>query len=382
MSINNNNYKLNLEEKKELIRLRRNFSKPVIGVTGNLGKSTLVAMLSAVLEGRGPVLKTKMGKGTWDNNLNTLRNLTSEYEYAIFEFDYQGGKNFAGLLRFIKPNLAIITNIGEAHLNYLKEAMRVALEKSEILKYVARDGIAILNQDDELGSSLGNYISVPNVFKYGLNQNADYFASDIQQLGPDGIGLKINNTEDITLPLYSVSNVYSFLACALTCSKLGFSNKEIVESIKKNFKFPIGRGNVYQIKDYYLLDESYQGISRSVSKASRALVGFKPYVDKTVFIVGDMNEYGLQVEDRHLNMGYFLSALSIDYLITLGSYAEYISKGASLIKTGSRKVIHVNNVDELMNTLENIISPKMAISVKGLGNVVFHKIKTLLEKKQ
>ncbi len=135
-----------------------------------------------------------------------------------------------------------------------------------------------------------------------------------------------------------------------------------------------------KINSFYLLDESYSGSSRAVSKAARTLVGFGPYTKKTVLIVGDMTEQGVKIEDRHLNMGHFLSALPIDYLITVGHYAKYIAQGAALIKTKSKKIISVDNVNELLVTLEEILKPNMAISVKSLGNVVFHRIKSLLEK--
>jgi len=373
------NQKLTAAEKRKFISIRRNFGNPVLGITGSFGKSTLVEMLSAVLQSRGRVLKTPRGKGTWGNNLSTLRRLDEKYKYAIFEFDYQRGKNFAGLLRLIKPNYGIVTNIGDAHLSYLKDAMQMALQRSEVVKYLVQNGTAILNHDDELGSALSNYIATPNIFKFGLNQNADFCASDIEHLGPSGLRFKLNCEQTITLPLYSVPNIYSFLACATTCVKLGFSIEEIVENIKSNFSLPKGRGNLYKINDVYLFDESYGGTSRSVSKAARSLVGFKPHVNKTILIVGDMTEPGVMVEDRHLNLGHFLSALSIDCLITLGHYAKYIGQGVSLIKNKSREVYSVENVNDLIRILEKIIVPNSAISVKGLGNVVFHRIKSLIE---
>ncbi|KAA3617510.1 MAG: hypothetical protein D8M58_01900 [Calditrichaeota bacterium] len=371
---------LDLIKKKELVRLRRNYSKPILGITGYLGKTTLITMLSAVLSSRGKVLKTPHGSGSWENNLETLSRLDEQYDYTIFEFDYQHGKNFAGLLRLIKPNVAVITNIGDAHLSYLRDAMTLALQRSEVIKYIARDGVAILNQDDDMSSALSQHIITPNIVKYGMNHSADFFASDIEQLGPNGIRFNLNGNKKIELPLYSVFNVYSFLACAATCSNLGIPIEETVELIRKKFTLPKGRGNLQKIKSIYLLDESYLGTSRSVSKAARTLVGFGPYTKKTVLIIGDMTEQGLKIEDRHLNMGHFLSALPIDYLITLGHYAEYIAKGASLIKSKSKKIISVKNVNELLNTLETILTPNMAISVKGLGNIVFHRIRTLIEK--
>ena len=123
---NNNNNTLSTQEKKKFLQLRRDFQKPVLGIAGYLGKTTLIEMISAVLETRGKVLRTPRGNGSWKNNLSTLEKLNCSYDYAIFEFDYQRGKNFASLLRLIKPNIAVVTNIGDAHLTYLKDAMRLA----------------------------------------------------------------------------------------------------------------------------------------------------------------------------------------------------------------------------------------------------------------
>ncbi len=374
-----NSRQLDRAKKKELLKIRRNYTNPVLGITGYLGKTTLIEMLSVVLESRGKVLKTHSGSGSWENNLATINRLDNQFDYSIFEFDYQLGKNFAGLLRLLKPNIAVITNIGDSHLSYLKDAMQLALQKSEVVKYLARNGVAILNQDDEMSSSLSQFIITPNVYKYGLNQNADFFASDIEMLGPNGIRFKLNGEKEIELPMYSVFNVYSFLACAATCTNLNIPIEDIVKSIKEKFTLPKGRGNLHKINNIYLLDESYSGTSRSVSKAARTLVGFGPHVEKTVLILGDMTEQGVKIEDRHLNMGHFLSALPIDYLITLGHYAEYIAKGASLIKSESKKIISVKNVEELMTTLQKIMIPNMAVSVKGLGNVVFHRVKSLIK---
>lgn len=371
---------LSIEEKKTLLKIRRGYTKPIIGITGYLGKTTLIEMLSAVLETKGKVLKTAQNDGSWENNLNTVKKLNNSYDYAIFEFDYESGKRFAGLLRLIKPGLAVITNIGDAHLSYLQDAMASALERSEVVKYLARDGVAILNQDDDLSSSLSQFIITPRVFKYGLNQSAHFYASDIEQLGPDGLRFLLNGKKEITLPIYSVPNVYSFLACAATCQNLGIEIDETVEAVQNNFKLPKGRGNLVQVNKTFLLDESYPGTSRSLSKAARTLVGFAPYVEKTVLIIGNMNEKGKNLNDRHLNMGHFLSALPLDYIITLGDHARFIAQGASLIRSHTKRVIDVKNVNELLALIEEIYCPEMAITVKGLGNVVFSKVKQLIEK--
>ncbi|MGD9899172.1 MAG: Mur ligase family protein [Calditrichaceae bacterium] len=371
--------KLSHSEQKKYISLRRAFNKPVIGITGYLGKSTTLEMLSSILESRGKVLKNAHGFGNWQNNIATLEKLNSEYDYALFEFDYQRGNHFSEILRLIKPTIGIVTNIGDAHLNYLGNMMEIALEKSAVVKYLARDGVAILNKDDELSSSLANYITKAKVVKYGLSPNSDYFATDIRQVGPEGINFRLNGEYEITLPLFSIPDVYNFLGAAASAVNLGFSLQEIVAIFKSGFQMSRGRGRLIKINNFYVLDESYVGTPRSVSKAARSLIAFKPYSEKLIYIVGDMTESGPNIEEQHLNMGYFLSALPIDYLITVGDYAGYIAKGASLIRTNHKKIFSVNTIDEILSVLNDLVDDNAAISVKGIGSVAMHRIEKFLQ---
>jgi len=373
---NNGLRKLDKQQKRHYLALRRQFSKPIISISGYLGKSSLSEMLYGILQNYGKVLKTPHGKGSWQNTLKTMEKLSDGYDYALFEFDSERNRDFAGLFRLLKPNVGVVTNIGDAHLSYLNSAMQLALKRSEVIKYIARGGAAVLNQDDDLSSSLDQVVKNLRPIKYGLNHIADFNASDIEHLGPKGMRFLYNNKKKITLPVYSIANIYTFLACMAVCNYLQIDEEEVLKSMQKKVTLPKGRGNLEKIGNCYLLDESYIGTSRSVSKAARSLVGFKPYSKKLILIVGDMTKSGVKVEDRHLNMGYFLSALPIDHLITMGHYADYIGKGASLIKSSGKKIHSVANVNELLDILREIIVPDSAVCVKGLGNVVYHRVKT------
>ncbi|RMH64131.1 MAG: hypothetical protein D6677_05475 [Calditrichaeota bacterium] len=379
MKENHQRTRLTIQEKRHYVYLRRRFNGPVIGITGYLGKTTLSEMLTTVLSERGKVLRTPHGKGSWNNNLKTLQRLSADYDYAIFEFDSYSGKDFAGLLRLIKPNIGVVTNIGDAHLSYLDDAMRLALERSAVVKYLARSGTAVLNHDDDLSTSLSQFITDATVLKFGLNQASDYFATHIEQRGPDGLSFKLNGQKEVRLPLYSVSDIYAFLATCAVLTPLDITVDTIVSVLRERFTMPKGRGNLERINGIYLLDESFHGSSRAVSKAARSLIGFKPHASRLIFIVGDMHGTGVNVADRHLNMGHFLAALPFDYLITLGHYARFIGEGARLIPAPDREVVHVDDVNQLLAYLKQIVRPNAAIAVKGLGNVVFHRIRSILK---
>ncbi len=378
----NTKRKLSSEESKKYIQLRRNFPKPVIGITGNLGKTSTLAMVNAILSSRGSVLKAAAKHGSWKNNIHTLEKLNPNYDYALFEFDYQRGKHFGEILRLIKPTIGIVTNIGDAHLNYLGNMMQVALEKSAVVKYLARDGVAILNKDDELSSSLSEVISTKNIIKFGLSRSADFYATDIRQQGPKGMSLKVNGSRPVRLPFYSIQDVYNFLA-ALACGhSLDFDLKDMLHVFENHFQLPAGHGKLVSVGPYHVLDESYIGTPRSLSKAARSVIGFKNYSKHIFFIVGDMTGAGVNVEDQHLNMGYFLSALPITDIIAVGAYAKYIAQGASLIAADKKKIYSVNTTDEVLDILDKHLPNKAVLALKGIGPVAAHRIVHYLENKQ
>ena len=371
--------KLSLLERKKYIDLRRNFPKPVIGITGNLGKTSTLEMIRTILAYTGKVLKNPRGYGSWKNNIATLEKLTPAYDYALFEFDYKRGNHFAEILRLIKPSVGIVTNIGDAHLNYLSKMMQVALEKSSVIKYLTRDGVAILNKDDELTASLTEFVSSKNIIKFGLSDSADYFATDVQLLGPKGIKLKLNGQFPATLPFYSIQDVYNFLAAVACTRSLGFSFENILEVFENNFHPPAGHGRLHKIGQYYFLDESYLATPRCLSKAARAMVSFKSYSSDIYFVIGDMVGAGINVEEQHLNMGYFLSALPIKNIITVGEYAHFIAKGAAIIAGDKKNIYTVNNTNEILDVLDQNLTRKAVIGVKGVGSITAHRILRFLE---
>jgi len=370
--------RISLEERKKLVSIRRKFKSPVIGVTGNVGKTTTIEMIKTVLEAKGTVLRQPQGHGNWENNLKTLYSLSEQYDYAIFEFDFHRGQNFAEILRFVKPSIGLVTNIGDAHLSYIGGMVDIALQRSEVVKYLARDGIAILNMDDELSSALGKYLTTNNILKFGLSQNADFFACDIEHQGPKGTSFILNNKYEVLIPVYSISDVSNFLAATATLVALGLPVQEIISIFEHAYRLPDGRGRLHTLNGFFLIDESYEASARSIAKASRAMTGFKPYTDKLVYILGDMSEYGPNIEEQHLNMGYFLSALPIDCLITVGNYAELVGRGFSLIQNKGKRVYNCNSIDDILTTLEKVLDKKAVLTVQGIGQVASRRVLNFL----
>ena len=371
--------RISTDDKKKYINLRRSFKSPVIGITGNIGKTSTLEMIRCVLEKDNRVLMNRHGNGNWKNNINTLEKLSSDYDYALFEFDFNRGNNFGEVLRLIQPNVGIVTNMGDAHLSYLGSMLEIALQKSGVIKYLARGGTAVLNKDDELSTMFAKKISMQNIKRFGISQNADFFATDIKQMGPQGTKFKLNNEYDVKIPIYGLGDIYNFLAAVSALVALGFDINNIINIFQTKFQLPSGRGKLYDFDNYYVIDESYTATPRALAKTTRSLVSFKSYVDNLVLIIGDMEESGPNIEEQHLNMGYFISALPIDCVITVGHYADYIGKGVSLIHNTGKSIVNCNSVDDILKALDKIDLGKSAITVQGIGRVGLRRIIKHLE---
>ncbi|MBD3226197.1 MAG: hypothetical protein GF313_15830 [Caldithrix sp.] len=368
-------------ERKKYLHIRRNFKGTIIGITGNIGKSSSLHMLYTILKQKGNVLKPKNDYGTLKSNIEEIERLDNRYDYALFEFDNKGRTNFAEILRLIKPNVGIVTNFGDSHLNYLGGMVKIALKKSEVVKYLARDGVAIFNKDDEMTAAITQFIETDKIVKYGFNPSAEFFAGDIKQLGPKGISFKLNGQYTMNLPLYSVQDVYNFLAATAAAQSLGISLDDISDSLNNHFQLQAGHGRLHQAGKTYIIDESYYATPQSLSKAARSLIGFKTHCKPLIFIVGDMAAAGINVEDQHLNMGYFLSALPINHIITIGEYAKYISKGAELIRNGDDRVHHARDTNDVIHILNQYIRSGAAVTIKGVGPVSAHRIINYIKEK-
>jgi UDP-N-acetylmuramoyl-tripeptide--D-alanyl-D-alanine ligase len=373
--------RLDLPTKKKFVALRRAFAKPVIGVTGNVGKTTTISMIDHVLSRQGKVLRNQRNYGNWQNNVNLLERLSPDYDYAIFEFDFYRSESFAEILRIIKPNVGIVTNVGDAHLCYIGGMIDIALKRSEVVKYLARNGTAVLNKDDELSAEVAEHIDTSNILRFGLSQAAEYYARDIEHCGPQGTRLNLNGQYVITIPVHSIGDIYNFLAATAALVAVDVPLTTVIDAFQQNFELPAGRGRLHVLNGYYVIDESYKSTPRSVAKAARSLVGFKPYCDHLVYIIGDMIESGPNVEQQHLNMGYFLSALPIDCVIPVGYYAQFIGKGMSLIQNKNKQVIPCNTTDQILNVLNNTLNKTSVITVQGLGQVALRRILTHIEQK-
>lgn len=353
---------LNLRKIKEF---RKNFQIPVIGVAGADGKTTTKGMLSAILSQRGKILQTPLDCDSASIVSSTLLKLNNDYSYCLIELGIFNQEQFKLAVEMAQPDIGIVTNIGEAHLAKLGDKYLIANANVELIRHLNTDGYAVLNIDDELVSEMENFAGTQRILKFGFNNAAHFHATDIQYLGPDGMMFLVNNYYKFHLPIYSSTSVSNALAAIAAARILNFEFDEIQSGLKNHFKMIPGRGNFIELGDVFILDHTYNATINSVTKACESLVQFKKFSKNLILVIGGMDELGEKTINVHKNIGYYISALPIDIVITIGQNANYIADGIRQINHNKKLLYHCQTVEQLPQTILNLLSPNTTILMTG-----------------
>lgn len=353
---------------------RRQFSIPIIALTGSCGKTTTKEMIRSILAEVGPVLTNVKN---FNNDIGlplTLLNLNTQHRYAVIEM----GANHAGEIEYLthitQPKVALITNIGPAHLQGFGSIAGVAEAKAEIFSGLVENGVAIINADDKFADTLQKKCAAAfQVVRFGLSEQADFSATNIQ-MDADGkthFLLHAPNGKEmmISLSLPGEHHVLNALAAAAAVSQLGIPFSHIKSGLEKMQPVP-GRVIVSKTKiGATLIDDSYNANPSSVAVALQLLAH---YSGQRIFVMGDMGELGQNAVDYHRQIGQLAKELNIDDVYTCGDLSKETAKAFGV----SAK--HYSNHQELILALKPHLQKNVTILIKGSRSAQMEKVAAAL----
>ncbi|QJP11335.1 UDP-N-acetylmuramoyl-tripeptide--D-alanyl-D-alanine ligase [Pseudomonas multiresinivorans] len=322
---------------------RAAFTGRVAAVTGSSGKTTVKEMLASILRTQGDVLATR---GNLNNDLGaplTLLQLAPEHQSAVIELGANRVGEIAYTVALTRPQVAIITNAGTAHVGEFGGQDKIVLAKGEILEGLAADGVAILNRDDKAFDTWQARADGRRVSSFGLHDaRADFHASDVKRdaRGCPGFTLQGPAGEAaVQLNLLGEHNVTNALAAAAAAHALGVPLVGIVSGLQ-NLQPVKGRA-VAQLatNGMRVIDDSYNANPASICAAIDILAGFS---GRTVLVLGDMGELGAWAESSHREVGtYAIGKVTALYAVgplmshavqAFGSAGRHFADQASLIQ--------------------------------------------------
>ncbi|MDF9408638.1 UDP-N-acetylmuramoyl-tripeptide--D-alanyl-D-alanine ligase [Pelotomaculum isophthalicicum JI] len=337
---------------------------PLIGVTGSTGKTTTKDMIASVLGTRLHTIKTM---GNYNNEIGlplTLLNMDENSEVAVVEMGMRGPGEIDALCRIAKPNGAVITNIGETHLELLGTVSNIAAAKGEILENIPTDGFAVLNAESSFIQREAKRCRGKVVF-FGIEQECEITAKDIiAESGGNRFTAEIAGYEgEFFLPAPGRHNVMNALAAIAVGRELGLSIEEIAEGLK-TVTLSDMRLAIIEVGDIKIINDTYNASPVSTGAALQVLKEVS-CGKSMVAVLGDMLELGSRAVEGHLEVGSIAADLGVDSLVAVGDLASGIADGALRSGMPAGKIYRCADNREAITVLNVILREGEVVLVKG-----------------
>ena len=348
------------------------YNIPVIAITGSVGKTSTKDIIASVVGEQYKVLKTQ---GNMNNHIGlplTILGLKN-HEALVVEMGMSNLGEISVLSKIAKPNIAVITNVGTAHIGNLGSRENILKAKLEILDGLKEDGTLIINNDNDLLHNWNekNTNSI-KVITYGIENKSKYNACDIKYFENSSefiIEIDSKLGEKIVVPIGGNHFVYNALSAAAVGEELKIPFNKIKEGIEK-FELTKSRMELIKLKNgATLINDCYNANYDSMKAAIEYLS--KVTAKRKIAILGDMLELGEYSEELHRKVGEEVSKNNIDILVTVGEMGKVISNSVANKET---KIYCCESTNEVVKMMQELIESGDIILVKASNGMKFNTI--------
>jgi UDP-N-acetylmuramoyl-tripeptide--D-alanyl-D-alanine ligase len=363
---------------------RRRFKKlNILGITGSNGKTTTKEILVSILNQKG---KTLSNKGNFNNRIGlplSIFNLTSEYQYAIFEVGTSLYGEIAVLSDILMPDVGVITNIGFSHLETFSSLEGIFKEKRDLFKNVKENGHIIVNNDDKFLKTITKIdIGSRKIITFALDCQADVTAKNIKLLADHTVFDICFSGEclEVSIPVRAKFNVYNALAAAACAISLGVSINDIKAGIELFIPPKMRMETIFAKNGIVLINDAYNANPSSMKNSIDAVLW--SYPDKGInLVLGDMLELGNKADKYHFELGMFIADKKINSVNLFGDTIFNTKIGLG----DKKNVFYSKNSEEILDNLKNSNIDKNSVFLfKGSRGMkleeVFEKFYDFLER--
>ncbi len=309
---------------------RDSFPVPLVGITGSNGKTTVKELVAAILRQRGGVLATH---GNLNNDIGlplTLLGLQDE-AYAVVEMGANHPGEIGYLTHIARPDVAVITNAGAAHLEGFGDLQGVARAKGEILGGLAPDGVAVLNADDDFFSHWSGLLGERRLLSFGSSSRAHVRGElDRAQTRWSEHGYRSamqvsyrENAFEVELALAGRHNLMNALAAIAAALAVGCSIEQIQQGLASVEPVAGRLRSLQSASGLRLIDDTYNANPDSVAAAVAVL---RQAPGDRWLVLGDLAELGEEAETLHAEIGRRVRAAGLPHLFTLGRLSRQAAK--------------------------------------------------------
>ena len=358
---------------------RIKFDIPVVAITGSNGKTTTKDLTAAVLSGRGTVCRTA---ANYNNEVGlplTLLGITVEDSAAVVEIGMRGMGQIAALAPVAAPNVGIVTNVCEVHMELLGSIENIAKAKAELVEAIPAGGTVILNADDaRVAAMRARAAEGVRVLTYGISVDADVRAEALR-CAADGSQFMVtwaNERHDYSIPLAGRHNVSNALAALAAGFVLGLTPQEMQTGLSHLAASKM-RYEVHEVGAWRFINDAYNASPSSMRAAIETTAAL--YAGRKIAVLGDMLELGAAAEEAHRDIGKRVAELGFEALVTYGPQARWMHEEA---EEAGCTAHHVETHAEAADVLKNLLADGDTVLFKGSRGMKMEEIIGLLTGKE
>lgn len=357
---------------------RKKLKAKIIGLTGSAGKTTTKEILAKLLSEKYKVNKTLANNNNHIGVPLTILSTNAFHDILVAEC----GTNHFGEIPYtaeiLQPDYALITNIGDSHLEFLKNRRGVLKEKSALFEITAkRKGKLFINHDDELLSEYSKKFR--NKVKYGFNSSADVQGKILSFDAHVKASLEIKTKSkkvNVSVPFPGLASAQNFLAASAVGLELGLTATDITHAVRR-LKIPDKRMSIRVFKKFTILNDTYNANPDSVKSAINILSMYRNRRRK-IAVLGDMFELGEQSKKLHESLADYIVTQNVSEVLTTGKMMKYLTE--KLKKFGAFSE-YFESKELLKKYLKKVNLHNSVILVKGSRGMKMEEIVSFLEKR-
>jgi len=363
---------------------RLRFKTPVVALTGSAGKTTTKEMIFAILSRKYKVLKNE---GTQNNHIGvplTLLKIKPYHNIVVLECGTNQPKDIVWLADVARPQVAVMTNIGESHLEKLKTTKGVLKEKWTLTSFMGPGDTVIINTDDPLLCAQTRQRNPFKIITYGTKPPACWQASALQVHAGRYLRFMVSGPHAGHSPLFGkivelnscgVNNVYNAMA-AFACGV--FFKVPVADIVRalKSFEFPQGRGQIVPLGKGWLINDTYNANPVSMRAALQTLQTVDTQGQR-ILVAANMLELGSQAQALHRQLGALIAAGNIDILITVGHLARLMAQEARC-RNKKIRVWACLDVESAQKYLARVFHNGDAVLIKGSRRMKMEQVAEFL----